>query len=61
MNSGTENHNFLHTYPFLRVTSVVAYNCNVPNWNILPFNKIIVSIFIMGEINLELHTCFMVS
>ena len=61
MNSGTENQNFLHAYFFLRVISVVACNCNVPNWNILPFNKIIISICIMEEINLELHTCFMVS
>ena len=29
----------MHAYPFLRVTSVVACNCHVPNWNVLPFNN----------------------
>ena len=30
----------MHAYPFLRVTcSVVACNCHVPNWNVLPLNN----------------------
>ena len=51
----------MHAYPFLRVTSVVACNCHVPNWNINFYLLTIVSICIMEEINLELNTCFMVS
>ena len=29
----------MHACPFLRVTSVLACNCHVPNWNVLPFNN----------------------
>ena len=28
----------MYAYPFLRVTSVVAANCNASYWHVLPFD-----------------------